>query len=136
MNQFVADTIANPSFTELLENAKHVNISLGPELNTKVNIYKNLNFCVGIELFIPLERWIISDQGIEVFDNSKHRTFYALNGFYKYGIEAEFEKFNLEFQFLYGGKTSHWVNILNFERVFYSHRMQRFMLTYKYRLTK
>ena len=134
MNQFVADTIANPEFTQLLFNAKHINLAFEPEVNVKISVYKRFNITGGIVAFLPIRKWIFSDQGTEIFDDKYSPNFYKSIGLYNLGIEAEFDNFSLEISYLHGDRVTHWKTSILISNSYHGHQVQRWVLTYKYKL--
>ena len=132
MNQFVADTIANPANNKLLFNAIHRNIFFTPEVGINLRLYKFISFKVGIEQFIPLRKWIDSDQGSEVFLKEYSEGFYRSSSYYSLGIEFDLDIFKLCVKFQESGTSNHWKTHLLFDKYFVSHKLQRWIINVKY----
>ena len=134
MDQFVADTIANPAGNKLLFNAKHRNVFFSPEVGLNLKLYKFISANVGLEQFIPLRKWIDSDQGTEVFLKEYSEFFYHSSTYYSFGVQFDLDVLKLGLKFQGSGEVDHWATQLLFDNIFVHHKLQRWMINIRYNL--
>ena len=133
MNQFVADTIANPQFDMLLYNAIHRNIFFTPEIGVTIKLYKFISATTGLEQFIPIRKWIDSDQGSEVFPQKYSREFYNTKTYYSFGLEFDLGNVKLGCKLQGGTEVDHWAKNF-FIDIFINHDPQRWIINIKHDL--
>lgn len=134
MHQFVADTIVSPTQVGLLYNVRHKNVFFAPEIGVNVKLYKFISFTSGVELFIPLRKWIHAEQETLVFRREYSELFYTSAAYYSLGLEFDFNKFKVGLKFQGSGETDNWIEIYPFKYVYWHHDLQRWMICLKYEL--
>lgn len=134
MHQFVADTIVRPTQVGLIYNARHKNIFFAPEIGLNFKVYKFISLTTGIEGFIPIRKWIHSEQELLVFKSEYSRNFYSSNIYYSIGLEFDVDILKLGFKFQSSGEVDHWIRLYPFVSVYIDHDLQRWMVYVKYDL--
>ena len=134
MDQFVADTIVSPTQIGLIYNAKHKNVFFTPEIGLKIQLYKIVWITGGIEIFIPFQKWIHSDDGYLKFNRDYSPKFYSINAYSSIGLELDFKTIKLGFKFQSSGETDHWVIAYPFNNVYHEHDLERWLISVKYEL--